>query len=71
MLLTSHGVCEMRNAEGERFTMHRLEESVNRIAKEKVAMNEMIGELEQYLNQFRQGRPTELDTTILGFRYLG
>ena len=71
LLLTSHGVCEMRNAEGERFTMHRLEESVNRIAKEKVAMNEMIGELEQYLNQFRQGRPTELDTTILGFRYLG
>ena len=61
----------MRNSSGEVFTGQRLEDEINRISSENYYLNDMIGSLENTLEQFRQGRSIELDTTILGFRYFG
>ncbi len=71
LILTSHGISEMRNSSGEVFTGQRLEDEINRISSENYYLNDMIGSLENTLEQFRQGRSIELDTTILGFRYFG
>ena len=71
LILTSHGVSEMRNNAGEHFTGKRLESEINAIASEEYELKEIIGELESRLDNFRQERPTELDTTIIGFRYFG
>ena len=71
LILTSHGVSEMRNNSGELFTEQGLENELNRISSEKYILGEMIESLENSLEQFRQDRSIELDTTILGFRYFG
>ncbi len=71
LILTSHGVPDMRNSSGEVFTGQRLEDEINRISSEEYHLNDMIRSLENDLEQFRQGRSIELDTTILGFRYFG
>ena len=71
LIIASHGVSEMRNKGGEIFTGQRLEDEINRISAEKYYLNDMIGGLEDSLEQFRQDRAIELDTTILGFRYFG
>ena len=71
LIITSHGVSEMRNRGGEIFTGQRLVEEVNRLSSTQYYLNDIIGGLEERLEQFRQDRAIELDTTILGFRYFG
>ena len=71
IILTSHGVAEMKNSDGENFSRKRIEYEVNRIASQKYCLEDMIAELEFKLDSFRCSRPNELDTTIVGFRYFG
>ena len=71
LFFTSYGIPEMKNNIGESFTEERLAEEINDIASQNYPLNEMIGELENRLEAFRNGAANLLDTTILGFRYLG
>ena len=71
VFLTSHGVSELKNAYGEEFTLARATAAINEIASRVYPLNEMIDMLENELDVFGAGAPRELDTTILGFRYLG
>ncbi|MBR6101120.1 MAG: SpoIIE family protein phosphatase [Ruminococcus sp.] len=71
IILTSYGVPEMKNIDGERFTAERVQQEINDIASSKYFLNEMIDELEARLDSFRGGSRSELDTTVIGFRYFG
>lgn len=71
LILTSHGISEMRNSSGAIFTEQGLEDEINRISSEEYYFNDVICKLEERLEEFRQDRAIELDTTILGFRYFG
>ena len=71
ILLTSYGVQEMKDPGGEKFTFARLLNDINDISGKDYALQDMIGGLEGRLDSFRRGTQSELDTTILGFRYLG
>ena len=71
LIFTSYGVSEMKNSEGERFTSERLTDEINRIASEKFSLSEMTDELEKSLDRFRGDVQSELDTTVVGFRYFG
>ncbi len=71
IILTSYGVPEMKNSEGERFTAERIQNEINDIASSKYYLNEMIDELEARLDSFKGGADSELDTTVIGFRYFG
>ena len=70
MFFTSYGVAEIKNADGEKFTLPRVTAALNGISSHTYPLNEMIDELERGLDDFGSGVPRELDTTILGFRYL-
>ena len=71
LFLTSYGVSELKNASGEVFSHSRLTRELNEIAGRDYPLDLMIGELERRMDAFRGNTPIELDTTILGFRYLG
>ena len=71
LFFTSYGVQEMKNPGGEKYTGIRLLSDINDISKRDYTLEDMIGELEVRLDSFRSGMQSELDTTILGFRYLG
>lgn len=71
LFFTSYGVPEMKNKDGEKLTNSRLSDEINTIAGRSYPLNEMVAELEFKLEMFRSGVHSELDTTILGFRYLG
>lgn len=71
LFFTSYGVPEMKNKYGEKLTNSRLSEEINTIAGRRYPLNEMVAELELKLEMFGSGVQSELDTTILGFRYLG
>ena len=70
LFFTSYGVAELKNADGEAFSRSRLCSEINDIAAKNYPLEEMIAELERRLDAFRGSTPIELDTTILGFRYL-
>ena len=71
LFFNSYGIPEMKNKLGESFTEERLADEINDIASSNYPLNEMIDELENRLELFRDGAASVLDTTILGFRYLG
>ena len=71
VFLYSYGIPEMRNESGEKLTDKRLLDELNGVAAESYPLREMIDGLEKRLDLFRGERDTELDTTILGFRYFG
>lgn len=71
IFLTSYGVSEMKNSDGEKFSEERVVAAINEIAHENYPLQEMISELESRLDRYRGGAASELDTTILGFRYFG
>ena len=71
LFFNSYGIPEMKNKLGESFTEERLADEINDIASSNYPLNEMIYELENRLELFRDGAASVLDTTILGFRYLG
>ena len=71
IILTSYGVCDMKNSDGERFTTERVEKEINDIAASKYYLNELIDEFDQRLNTFRGDCDIERDTTVVGFRYFG
>ena len=71
MFFTSYGVPYMKNAQGEKYSESRLVSEINDISSLDYPLDKMIGELERRLDNFRGGTATELDTTILGFRYFG
>ena len=71
LFFASYGVSEMKNPEGEKFTSSRLVDEINDIAKQSCDLKEMTGRIEGRLDNFRRGAQSELDTTILGFRYFG
>ena len=69
--LTSYGVPEMKNPDGEKFTEERLAKEINAIAASHYALPDMVQSLEQTLDAFRKDTTIELDTTIFAFRYYG
>lgn len=71
IILTSYGVSDMKNADGERFTAERVEQEINDIGTSRYYLNEMIDELDRRLDEFRGDSEIERDTTIVGFRYFG
>ncbi len=71
LFMTSYGVTEMKNPDGEEFTEKRLSHELNRLSGKYYSLNEMVSMLEKHLDEFRNGTPVLLDTTILGFRYFG
>ncbi len=71
LFFTSYGVHEMKDSDGQEYSEKRLTGEINRIAGENYPIKEMISEIERSLDEFRRGSPLLLDTTILGFRYLG
>ena len=71
LFFTSYGIPEMKNKDGEKLTNIRLLQEINTIAGRSYPLNEMVAELEIKLEMFGSGVQSELDTTILGFRYLG
>lgn len=71
LFFTSYGIPEMKNTEGEKLTNSRLSQEINNIACQSYPLDEMVDELEMRLETFGSGVQSELDTTILGFRYLG
>ena len=71
IILTSYGVSDMKNADGERFTAERVEQEINDIGTSRYYLNEMIDELDRRLDEFRGDSAIERDTTIVGFRYFG
>ena len=71
VLFTSYGVSEMINPKGEKYTIQRLQDTVNRISSNLYELDKIIERLEQNLDNFRQDAPVTMDTAILGFRYFG
>ena len=71
IILTSYGVSDMKNADGERFTAKRVEREINDIGTSRYYLNEMIDELDRRLDEFRGDSEITRDTTIVGFRYFG
>lgn len=71
ILFTSFGVSELCNRYNTKYSLDRLVDQINRISGTTYALNDVITELENDLEQFRGDAPVTMDTAILGFRYFG
>ena len=71
VLLTSFGVSEMGDPDGNKYGFEKLIDVMNRITGSVYDLDKTIAELESDLEKFRSDSPTAFDTAILGFRYFG